>query len=153
MYEIVKNPDPRLKEKVVATVTEKFGTNFLRDVVSRMVFTMKRGNGVGLAANQVGIMDERIIIIDTRSKKKNPDAFFGALINPVVVNEMPVTEDGEEGCLSFPNEVISVKRKTEIEVEYFNIDGYKQRRKFRGLSARAVQHEIDHLNGITFRDR
>jgi peptide deformylase len=106
--------------------------------------TMRAADGVGLAANQVGVA-ERVAVVDTR------DGEPIVLIDPVIV-ERYGRERGEEGCLSIPDLFGEVERATRIVVETTALDGARVRVEALDLRARAVQHEIDHLDGVLFVD-
>jgi peptide deformylase len=150
-FKVLVYPDDALKQKC-SLVTE-FGTEQLRLLVQRMQATIRHKNskGFGLAANQVGIM-MRVIVMNTLNSKK-PGGYLGALINPEIVEYGENIEQGNEGCLSFPDERADVFRASAVRVKFQNIDGMEQTRSFTGLTAVVVQHEIDHINGITMIDR
>jgi len=97
--------------------------------------------GVGLAAVQIGVL-QRVIIINTPKLQ-------AVIINPVITNRGKQTKMSREGCLSFPGKMVNVKRNNIIEVEGFNADWNPVKFKCRALTAFCVQHEIDHLNGVT----
>lgn len=141
---IVKYGDPVL-ETMCEPVVE-FDTPELHELVGNMFETMYANKGVGLAAPQVGL-PRRLTIIDT-SAGENPDAKL-VLINPEIL-EKEGKQIGEEGCLSIPgfredvSRAMKVKMRAQnIKGEFFEIDGEE-------LLARAMQHELDHLNGILF---
>jgi peptide deformylase len=106
--------------------------------------TMRTADGIGLAANQVGVA-ERIAVVDTH------DGDPIVLIDPVIV-ERYGRERSEEGCLSIPDLFGEVDRATRIVVETTALDGTRTRIEALDLRARAVQHEIDHLDGVLFID-
>lgn len=149
-FKILTFPNDALKQECFA-VTE-FGTDQLRELVMRMQATIRHRNskGFGLAANQVGIM-MRVIVINTLERK--PGGYLGAMINPEIVEYAGDVEQGNEGCLSFPGERADVTRSKTVKVRFYNIDGLEHIRTFKGLTAVVVQHEIDHINGITMKDR
>ncbi|RYG65450.1 peptide deformylase [bacterium] len=139
---VVKIPDPVLRQVCaeVASVTKK--TGFLIDELMRV---MKKADGVGLAAPQLGIL-QRVIVIAP------PDVRPQALINPRILKKEG--EDiGVEGCLSIPGLYGDVKRAEYIEVEAFDRKGREYVFELEGLPARVVQHEVDHLDGVLFIDR
>ena len=109
-----------------------------------MAEIMYKEEGIGLAANQIGI-DRQIMTVDTGKG-------LLVLINPQVM-ESYGEESAEEGCLSLPDIRVQVKRAQEIIVGGLNEEGKKIKIKTGGLLARAIQHEIDHLNGILIIDR
>lgn len=99
----------------------------------------------GLAANQLG-MDVRIIVVDYAG-------FADGMINPRILKYRGGTCMAQEGCLSFGTKVTHPIRHKIVVVEYLDATGARHRRKFRGLMARIIQHEVDHLDGITMYDR
>ena len=117
----------------------------IKKLVLNMEEIMKRNQGIGLAANQVGIL-KRIIVaqLNLRNSKTT------VLINPKIIRRSKEKETREEGCLSFPNIYLDIKRTKEIIVEALDVNNRKIKIKAKGLGARVFQHEIDHLNGITF---
>jgi peptide deformylase len=140
---ILQFPDPRLK--LVAKPVEQFDAK-LATLCADMFETMYETGGVGLAAIQVNVQ-QRILVIDVSDDKTQPVC----LINPKLVNA-----EGEilweEGCLSFPGVFAKITRSAIITVEYFNEKGAVQTLHAEELTAVCIQHEIDHLNGITFYD-
>jgi len=122
----------------------------VRQLVDNMFDTMYAEDGVGLAAPQVGI-SKRIFIIDVSEvdgEPKSPMVF----INPKIIWKSDRTSIAEEGCLSIPGIREDVKRSEEVEVEALNERGKLVRYKAKGLFARAILHENDHLNGVLFVD-
>lgn len=120
----------------------------LKETVEKMFVTMKRADGIGLAAPQIGI-SKQIIVIDV-SEYEGPKI---ALINPVIKSKSRQTEIADEGCLSIPGVRGDVERAKKITVEAFDLDGKKISFTARDLYARVIQHEKDHLDGILFTDR
>lgn len=118
-------------------------SQFERDFLHCMI----TANGLGLAANQIGIT-QRFFGIGHRS--------FDEFKKPVILYNARITraseemEIDEEGCLSFPGVVYNVYRPKEVEVEWQNMKGDTLGAELKGLEARCFQHELDHLNGITF---
>ena len=138
-----------------------------------MLETMYHSPGIGLAANQVGIL-ERIIVIDVDfdlhgddekdadpALAKNAEVYDSGLItnkNPrMIINPVIILQEGtrvfEEGCLSVPEYTAEVKRADKIKLQYQDIDGLTKTLMAEGLLATAIQHEIDHLEGKLFIDR
>ena len=154
-YEIEKDGSHFLSRK--CSSMNNFKTANLRSMVERMFATMEKFGGIGLAANQVGLLG-RVIVVNTRDmvdadKKPIPGGFRAAMINPIVLSSSEAAETDDEGCLSFPGVRLAVKRQTTIRVSWDNLDGHTQEREFTGITARCILHEIDHLDGITFRQR
>lgn len=139
---IVKNGDEILRKRAreVENIDEK-----IQILIDDMIETMHEANGVGLAAQQVGIL-KRIVVIDI---------YDGSgplvLINPVILKTKGEREV-EEGCLSFPNQFGKVIRPKEVEVEALNREGKKVKIKAKELLAQAICHETDHLEGELFVD-
>lgn len=145
--EIVTAPDNRLKTEC-APILEI--DNKIRLLAKRMLDDMYATEGVGLAAPQVGELVQMVVIdVDYPNGKKNPYV----LINPkIVVADGPEVE-GPEGCLSFPGITVQVKRPSHVVVEAQNLGGDMMRYEARdNLMAVCLQHEIDHLHGVTMID-
>ncbi|PYO94193.1 MAG: peptide deformylase [Gemmatimonadetes bacterium] len=119
----------------------------VRRLVDDLFETMRAAKGVGLAANQVGVA-QRVAVVDIGDE--DPPAL--ALINPVILDRGDELETAEEGCLSIPEIFGDVERPSHIVLEALDRDGKKFRVEARGYKARAIQHEIDHLDGILFLD-
>jgi peptide deformylase len=175
---ILKYPDPLLKVKadVVAEVTDD-----IRDLISDLVETMYGDGGLGLAATQIGVA-KRVIVLDVPDKpvgeggvtsvaeikaergilcqpgeecedgEATPDRYLLRLVNPEIISS-----DGsvifEEGCLSLPGIVADVKRPAWVHLKALDEEGMPIEIKVGGLMAIALQHEIDHLDGVVFVDR
>jgi peptide deformylase len=142
--------DPILKT-VCKEVTDFHSEEFHNNVID-LVESLQFYEGVGLAANQIGI-DKRIIIIQdkihTHVKGKGyVDALV--MVNPVIKETSGTVIYGEEGCLSVPGIFEKVKRWENIRVEYRNIAGEYEVLVVRDLEARVIQHEVDHINGKLF---
>jgi peptide deformylase len=142
VLDVVKYPDPRLREPTVAV--EQFDDG-LRELVRDLADTMFAQNGAGIAAIQVGRF-ERVFLIDGRVAGRNDDEPV-VFVNPEIVEEGRGISISEEGCLSFPGVFVEVKRPRwvkfraqDVHGEWFEIEG-------EGLLARALQHELDHLTG------
>ena len=110
--------------------------------------TMIANNGLGLAANQVGIPYNVFVI----GNPHIPESIF-SVFNPTIVDYSNAITLGEEGCLSFPNLLVKIKRSNMIKVRFSGHDGNVDTIKFDGFTARAFQHEYDLLQGITFDKR
>jgi peptide deformylase len=120
----------------------------VRSLVDDLFDSMRAAEGVGLAAPQIGIA-RRVCVIDVSAQQ--PDYPPIALINPRIVSDVG-TQVGEEGCLSFPDLYGDVKRAESVTVEALNLDGETFTTEGSGFYARALQHELDHLNGVLFVD-
>jgi peptide deformylase len=122
----------------------------IRQLAQQMLQTMYSSDGIGLAAPQVGI-NKQIIVIDC--EPDNPENPPLVLINPTIKRFGRALCDAQEGCLSIPGVYLDVTRPEEVEVAYKDENGRPQTLKANGLLARAIQHEMDHLNGVMFVDR
>jgi peptide deformylase len=147
-------PHPALSTKAAPATTFDEG---LRQHLSDMAETMYADNGIGLAANQVGIL-KRIIVMDVgddNSLTKNPTPIKPQLfyfINPEIEWESDEKVIFEEGCLSVPGQCISVERSASLRLRYQDETGKEKTETFHGLQARCILHEIDHINGKTMLD-
>jgi peptide deformylase len=121
----------------------------LRALVADLYDTMAAYNGVGLAANQVGV-SQRVFVVDLPLEDGTHDRF--AVVNPVL-DQKRGKEQGEEGCLSMPGILEQVQRATSVRVRGLDEFGKPLERLVTGYLARAVQHEADHLDGVLFTDR
>jgi len=119
----------------------------VRLLVADLFDTMHAAKGVGLAANQVGIA-LRVAVVDVG--EETPDPLV--LINPVVTPRGDLVETAEEGCLSIPDLFAEVERPLDITLDALDRDGKPYRMDISGYKARAVQHEVDHLDGVLFLD-
>lgn len=115
-----------------------------QDLIKAMTKTMIENNGIGLAGPQIGV-SKRIFVMG------NQDRLY-ACINPIIVSGTGDIKD-IEGCLSFPNLWLKVKRYETIQVKYYNAFGQEVFTEFSGLIARVFQHELDHLDGVCFDTR
>ena len=149
LLEILKYPDPRLKQvsETVAQFDEELQT-FIADLEE----TMRAGpGGVGIAAPQTGCF-KRIVIVDVASKPKVAHHGRMVMVNPEIITYDGFAK-GREGCMSVPDYTGNVIRAEHIEVEYFDEHGEKREVTSSGFEARAIQHELDHLEGLLFLDR
>ena len=129
------------KSRPVEEINEK-----IQELIDDMLDTMYKANGVGLAAVQVGVL-KQVIVIDIDDGDEPL-----ILINPKIIKQKG-EQEVEEGCLSFPNKFAKVIRPAEIVVEAIDRDGKTFRVKGKELLAQAISHEIDHLNGEVFVDK
>lgn len=143
-HSIVKYPDPVLTTP--AAEVHEFGTAELKQLIAEMFETMYGANGVGLAAPQIGL-SRRIAVIDC-SVGEDPAQRY-VLINPQITKREG-KQDDEEGCLSVPGFRAPVRRALHATARAQDADGQWIEVAGEGLLARALQHEIDHLNGVLF---
>ena len=136
-------PNPRLKQKAQEIKNPK--DPLIQGLIFDMLETMKENNGMGLAATQVG-KPVRLCVI--RFERKTY-----ILINPEIKSKSWGKELAEEGCLSFPGQFLPIKRSKKVKVLAQNKAGKKVEIVAEGLLARAMQHEIDHLDGILYIER
>jgi peptide deformylase len=143
VLKILKYGDPALRRRAapVGEVTPE-----LRAIIADMTVTMYDEVGIGLAAPQVGISLRLIVVSDEEGRGVQ------ALLNPAIVDRGGEVT-GEEGCLSIPGVFAPVTRAAWVKVEARSVDGKPLTIDARGLRARVLQHEIDHLDGVLFIDR
>lgn len=156
VLKILTFPDPLLREKTKPI--EKFDGE-LKKLVNDMFDTMYDAPGVGLAANQVGILS-RIFVLDCDYKIEGEEEEFRKVVgkNPrVMVNPVIINQEGnlifKEGCLSVPGFSENVKRFEAVKLKFQDLKGNPQTLEAQGLLAVAIQHEMDHLEGKLFIDR
>ena len=170
-YNIIKVPNAVLKETAMAV--ENIDSN-IQTQVERMIATMYEGAGIGLAANQVGLLN-RIFVMDLpegswqhgreingvltidagyRSGEADAQAIKKprAFINPEVIWESPQKSVYDEGCLSLPGQYGEVIRPAKVRVKFQDEKGARFEEEFDGLDSHCVQHEIDHMDGVLFID-
>ena len=121
----------------------------IQKLMDDMLETMYSANGIGLAAIQIGV-PKNLVVIDLLTKEKKKDPMF--FVNPKILKKSSKMSKYEEGCLSIPNLFAEVKRPSECEIEYLDYEGNEKSLKATGLLATCIQHEIDHLKGILFID-
>ena len=147
--EIIFADNPILREK--SKKVKDFG-EALQVLIDDMVETMQAANGLGLAAPQVGVLQQVIIIQLPEDEEEPQSGKLFALCNPQIVRA-DGEEESEEGCLCLPGWVGEVKRATSVTVKAQDRRGKKVRIKAEGFLARVFQHETDHINGILYIDR
>lgn len=140
---ILRFPDPRLK-KIAAPVTKI--DDSIRQLIADMAETMYEAPGIGLAATQVDV-HKQVVVIDISEDRND----LLALINPRLEN-FQGQQEGEEGCLSVPGIFEKVERAEQVTVHYQDADGQARTLVADGLLAVCIQHELDHLNGTVFVD-
>ncbi len=148
LYEIITVPDPVLKQTAqeVATVTPE-----IQKQMDKMLATMYDAPGIGLAANQVGLLN-RVLVMDLSRRDEEQEAAPIFMANPEIIWESEEMSVLEEGCLSIPQQYADVERPAQVRVKYLDFDGKQAELEASGLLSHCVQHEIDHLNGVLFID-
>jgi len=144
---IVKFPDPILRERMPEFDFANPSYN-PEQLEMAMLEKMYAHDGIGLAANQVGIRARMFVM----GWKENPEGGV-ACFNPVVVANTDTIEDLEEGCLSFPGIFVNIKRPKAIKARWQNSKGEFVEGEFTGYDCKCFLHELDHLEGIVFQDR
>jgi len=140
--------DPVLRQRAVEI--RDFDES-LRTLIADLRETMKAYRGVGLAANQIGVA-QRVLVVDVPAEEEGAPGHAYAMINPVIL-ERSGSELGEEGCLSIPGVYDDVARARQVKVEFADAHGNRGALEAEGYLARAIQHEVDHLDGVLFVDR
>jgi peptide deformylase len=140
---VLEFPDPRLRTR--AKLVEEFDSA-LKQLVADMLETMYAAPGIGLAATQVNV-HKQLIVMDVGGEKRQPQVY----INPEILSRDGV-EVSEEGCLSVPNVFEDVERAARVRVRARDADGQSFERDLEGLAAVCLQHEMDHLAGKLFVD-
>lgn len=143
VLDVVKYPDPRLREETFAVGEVNDG---IRELVRDLTDTMYALNGAGIAAIQVGRL-ERIFLIDGRVAGGDENSPPVVCINPEIIESGKGLAIAEEGCLSFPGVFVEVKRPRWVKVRATNLAGESFEIDGDGLLGRALQHELDHLTG------
>ncbi|GAB3648322.1 peptide deformylase [Echinicola sediminis] len=150
IYPIVAYGNPILKKEA----EEIHEGEDINELISDMFDTMDHANGVGLAAPQInkGI---RLFVIDSNlmlDEESEEKGIRRAFINPIILDEYGDDYGFEEGCLSIPDVRAEVIRPEKLTIEYFDENWKLQEEEFSGMTARVIQHEYDHLEGILFID-
>ena len=143
---ILKDNEESLRIKSIPTLI----TDEVRDLVRDMKETMLAENGIGLSAPQVGV-NLRVIVVQLMSAGKLVGP-VQEMINPVITNYSDDTVDYEEGCLSIPGEYLPINRPRSIDIKFQTLSGKYKKWHLKGLEARIVQHEMDHLEGVLMSD-
>lgn len=116
-----------------------------QQLADHMVTFMKKEQALGLAAPQIGLA-KRVFVMDVNGRERR-------CFNPEIIDSSELSENFDEGCLSFPGESCTITRPSAVTVRYQDADGTWNEDELEGLEARCFQHELDHLNGITMWDR
>jgi len=140
-----KTEEKVLRKKIASFDFDKYSKKEIRELVRKMRTIMKKADGVGLSANQVGL-DARLFVAEVDNK-------FYAIFNPKLIKKSEEKNEMEEGCLSVPDKFGTVTRSEKIWLEGQNADGKKIKIKAWGFLARVFQHEVDHLEGKLFIDK
>lgn len=147
VLKLYEYPHPILKKK--AQKVEKVDDD-MRKFLDDMLETMYADAGVGLAAPQVGV-SQRVVVIDIAHDDEEPNPYY--MVNPEIIWKSEEKVCGEEGCLSVPDQRAEVERFAAVKVKYLDYNGKEQELLVEGFLAIAVQHELDHLDGILYIDR
>jgi peptide deformylase len=150
MTDVVQIPDPVLAKKSTPLSAEDLKAGAYDTLVTEMKKAMQKNNGIGLAANQIG-KDLALFVIEQKLAAEHdiPEAFA----NPEITEYGTETDSAEEGCLSIIGFWTPITRSKKIMFKALDDHGRKVKFKARGLLARVLQHETDHLNGLTIKDR
>jgi peptide deformylase len=138
-------PDPRLRTKAKPVQP---GDPRIPALAERMLATMYKAPGIGLAAPQVGELI-RLVVADIRPDETRDPMI---LVNPEIVAASRETATREEGCLSLPNQFADVTRPARVKVRWTDLSGARKELEAEGLLAACLQHELDHLDGVLFVD-
>lgn len=146
LYDIINVPDPVLKQ--TAQAVNGVDTD-IKKQMDKMLATMYAAPGIGLAANQVNLLN-RVLVMDL--SKEGEDKTPICMANPEIIWESEEMSTMEEGCLSIPRQYADVERPALVRVKYLDYEGKEAELEASGLLSHCVQHEIDHLNGVLFID-
>jgi peptide deformylase len=144
---IIEYPNPILSQK--AEKIKGPSALEIKELILAMTKTMRKANGLGLAAPQIGKSLQLCLVQINADETSSPLV----LINPKITAHSSDATAASEGCLSFPGKFLPIIRFEKVQVRYFDEKGKRCKIKASGLLARALQHEIDHLNGILIIDR
>lgn len=148
ILKIIQEGDPVLRKK--AELVENPKSPEIQQLVSDMIATMRKANGIGLAATQVG-KSLRIFVVNIAEEKQKEEIYV--FINPEIKDVSPDKSPFEEGCLSVEKIWGPVMRPKKLTIKTLNKNGDLVKIRAKGLLARVIQHEMDHLNGILFIDK
>ena len=144
LAQIRQYPDPVLRLK--AQEVEEFDRD-LAQLVERMMRLMQDARGVGLAANQVGVL-RRVFVIQAEDDEEPR-----VLVNPSIAERSGESDEEDEGCLSMQGVVVPVERSLRVRIDARDAEGNPVTLELEGLPARVAQHELDHLDGVLILDR
>ena len=142
---IITEPNKLLRE--ISLPVENVGKKE-QQLMDDMLDTMYAANGIGLAAIQIGV-PKNVVVIDLNTDNKKIPMFF---VNPKITSKSKSLTKYEEGCLSIPNLFAEIERPSECEIQYLDYFGKEKTLTANGLLATCIQHEVDHLKGILFID-
>ena len=140
--ELLKEDDTLLRRK--SKRVDKIDDT-VRNIAANLMRTMEDNNGIGIAAPQVGILKQIIVVLVNEKPK--------VMINPEILDFSKEYCTMNEGCLSFPNQFYDIERPERVKVKYRCLNGKPVIEWYEGLEARCLLHEIDHLNGVVFTER
>lgn len=146
--------DPRLRRVLEPVPADAIGSNEIQTLVEDLIDTMRRENGAGIAANQIGA-EVQVATIEVTANPRypyKPPIDLTVIINPVIRSLDDETVEINEGCLSVPGLRGNLFRSVNIEISYLERDGRPHTEVRRGLTAGTFQHEVDHLNGRLYLD-
>ena len=148
MLPILTSPHPVLKEiaKPISSVDDT-----IRSQMDNMLETMYANSGIGLAGNQVNILN-RVLVMDLNAGNDVIERTPIFMANPEVIWMSDEPSIWDEGCLSVPQQFAEVERSRQVRVKFLNYDGKEEEQMFEDLASHCVQHEIDHLDGKLFVD-
>lgn len=148
MYDIIIIPDPVLKQTAQAVNCVNLD---IQKQMDAMLATMYAAPGIGLAANQVNLLN-RVLVMDLARTDEGEEKTPICMANPEIIWESEEMSTMEEGCLSIPRQYAEVQRPAHVRVKYLDYNGKEAELEASGLLSHCVQHEIDHLNGVLFID-
>lgn len=147
--------NPILAKRAKDVPVSKIRTSAMRSLSEKMIYTMRRSHGVGLAANQVGVA-LNVAVLEMRptpTRPKLPSIGPLTVFNPKILKYSKEQVSDWEGCLSFEGVRGKVARSKKITVSYYDLRANKIVEAIEGFWARIFQHEVDHLNGVTYVER
>ena len=142
--DLVKHDDPILREVMPDLDFKEHSAEDIKSLCDDLVESVQEYKGLGLAANQIGLRMRAFVLWTSPTI---------IAINPRVVYESDDLQYSDEACLSFPGVVMKIKRPMEIRVRYYEPNGEIVSKTFKGMTAKAFHHEMDHLNGVDFFER
>lgn len=156
LLRIIRLGHPNIRQGTEPVSPEELHSPEIRRLIDDMVETMRDANGVGIAAPQVHV-SKQIIVIEVSPENprypNQPAVPLMVLLNPIITEHAETTEEGWEGCLSVPDLRGFVPRWTRVKVTGLDRQGQAVQLDAEGFFARVIQHEVDHLNGRVFLDR